>query len=106
MDGQLLLRWRGGARGMGNDPLFPSQRLHLSLKQPPDVGAIKHSLDKQGTFLKKLTTPKRARAQSNNLRNETSPSGEKSRPWVYPWRRWLPPWLRARRGPLASAPKL
>lgn len=37
--------------------LFPSRSLHLSLKQPPDVGAIKHSLDKQGTFKKKLTTP-------------------------------------------------
>lgn len=37
--------------------LFSSRSLHLSLKQPPDVGAIKHSLDKQGTFKKKLTTP-------------------------------------------------
>jgi hypothetical protein len=31
---------------------FPLGSLHLSLKQPPDVGAIKHSLDKQGTFKK------------------------------------------------------
>lgn len=67
---------------MGNDPLFiyflpePSP----SLKQPPDVGAIKHSLDKQGNIKKKkLTTPKHTTHTHShytaiiNLRNETSP---------------------------------
>lgn len=65
--------WRGGGGEGRNDPLFiyfSLGGLHLSLKQPPDVGAIKHSLDKQGTFKKKLTTHAQAythtHTQSNN----------------------------------------
>ena len=63
--------------------LFPPRNRHLSLKQPPDVGAIKHSLDKQGTLKNKtkLTTPKDTHTHRAiiNLRNENGPSSEKSR---------------------------
>lgn len=84
VDGELLLERRGCRETGMILYLFPSPSLHLSLKQPPDVGAIKHSLDKQGTFKKKLI---HARTHSLththtaiiNLRNENGPSGEKIR---------------------------